>query len=74
MYRQPSALDLTRMGIQAFHAGNESQATVLFEQAVERDPSNEIAWTWLAICSEKGYSFSSVREQPPTNNSKPQIA
>ncbi len=40
--------ELLRTGIQAARSGNPAVARGILEQVVRQDPSNELAWLWLA--------------------------
>lgn len=56
---QDTAVTLTKQGIAKHAAGETAAAAALFVQAVQIDPSYEMAWLWLSSCltapGEKGY-------------------
>ena len=45
-------MDLVKQGIALARGGDKPQARPLLRQAVEREPTNEAAWMWLASVAE----------------------
>ncbi|NJN66910.1 MAG: hypothetical protein HC884_09415, partial [Chloroflexaceae bacterium] len=44
--------EITKQGIRAFYAGDRTQAIAFFLQAAQLDPHHQIAWLWLAYCTD----------------------
>lgn len=42
------AIQVLQQGIAAARAGQQPQARQLLQEAVKRDPRNEVAWLWLS--------------------------
>lgn len=45
---------LTHQGIAAYRSGDREQARGLFRQAIAAAPDDQLAWVWLAACTEDG--------------------
>lgn len=49
----PNANDLIKQGIALYKKGDKLQAGRQFYQATQADPTNQIAWLWLAGCVDE---------------------
>jgi tetratricopeptide (TPR) repeat protein len=49
----PGAYDLIKQGIALYKAGDKLQAGRQFYQATQVDPTNQLAWLWLAGCIDE---------------------
>ena len=50
--KNPNLEDLLRLGVRTAKAGNREGARVIFQQVLDTDKRNEIAWLWMASLAE----------------------
>jgi hypothetical protein len=48
----PNLDDLIRLGVRTAKAGNKDNARVIFQQVLDTDKRNELAWLWMASLAE----------------------
>ena len=61
-------MDLVKQGIALARGGDKPQARPLLRQAVEREPTNEAAWMWLASVAESPQDALTALERVLTLN------
>jgi thioredoxin-like negative regulator of GroEL len=50
--KNPNLEDLLRLGVRTAKAGNRDGARVIFQQVLDTDKRNEIAWLWMASLAD----------------------
>jgi hypothetical protein len=50
----PNLDDLIRLGVRTAKAGNKDNARVIFQQVLDTDKRNELAWLWMASLADNG--------------------
>ncbi len=50
--KNPNLEDLMRLGVRTAKAGNRDGARVIFQQVLDTDKRNEIAWLWMASLAD----------------------
>ena len=69
--KNPNLEDLMRLGVRTARAGNRDGARVIFQQVLDTDKRNEVAWLWMASLADNNIDrrryLETVLKINPTN-------
>lgn len=68
--KNPNLEDLLRLGVRTAKAGNRDGARVIFQQVLDTDKRNEIAWLWMASLADNNIDRRRYLETVLTINPK----